>query len=261
MRIENTLKNRRILVIEDEPFVRSVIVRVLRDLGEPRVEIAPDGAKALESLGPPGVPFDFALVDFNMPVMSGLDFLKTVRCGRSRARRDLPIAMLTGSADRELVGAAMALDVNAFVLKPASQKNLSERIFRMLSEEGFVQDVSVYEEVETRPSPLQQQRIETDARSPPAVLRPEPRRDLAAPPPRPAIKRPEAPAVVGPRMRKLIADLTIDSLLAEDILSPRGVRLLSAGVILNSRMLSRLRDLAEVNGIDYVWVQQPAQAV
>jgi len=259
MRSDFSLKGRRGLIVEDEPFVRSVIVRIVREMGEPNLEIAEHGAKALAALDTLGDPFDFALLDFNMPGPSGLDVLKAVRCGQSRTRRDLPIAMLTGNADRDLVDAAMALDVNALLLKPASPKALAARIERMLTEETEVQDVETYLGVDVKPSPLQRLAAETDGRSIPATLRPVAPRTVEAP--RPSARAGAPPlAALGPRLRKSINDLKIGLLVAEDVVSPRGARLVAAGVVLSNRTLARLQDLAEMNEIEHVWVRMPPTA-
>lgn len=256
MRSYFSLKGRRALIVEDEPFVRSVIVRIIREMGEPSLEVAEHGAQALEALETLGDPFDFALLDFNMPGPSGLDVLKAVRCGKSRTRRDLPVAMLTGNADRDLVDAAMALDVNALLLKPASQKTLSGRIERMLTEESELQEIEVYLGVDVKPSPLQRLAAESDGRSAPTTLRPlAPRMADVTRPMNREISAPKA--MLGPRLRKSINDLKTGFLVAEDVVSPRGARLVAAGVTLNNRTLARLQDLAEMNEIEHVWVHAP----
>jgi len=245
-----SLSGYRIIVAEDERFIRSVIVRSLRTLGGPTIEEVTNGVDALAALGAPGASFDFALVDFNMPALSGLEFLKEVRCGRSKARRDLPIALLTGHSDRNLVVAAMALDVNAFVLKPVSQQTLATRLQRMLADGSEIQDVSVYAAVETTglvPMDVAQKNL------PPSVILPAPERPRVGVAPPRASRELNSPELS--RMRMKVPSLCVGQIVAQDIISPLGTRLLSAGVTLNNRLLSRLKDLADMNEIDHVWVQ------
>jgi CheY-like chemotaxis protein len=246
---ELDLKGRHALIVDDEPFVRSIVVRMLRDFGEPKIDLADDGSQALEILSFPGKQLDFALIDFKMPGLNGLEVLKALRSGRCRCRRDLPVAMLTGISDRDLVGKALALDVNAFLLKPTSAQLLGSRILRMLSEEPFLQDADVYKAIDV-PS-------EAERRPVAVVLEVAPPAPAAAPP-RPRARAP-AP-VIRARARKRIDELTENATLAADLTNQRGVCLLRAGVVINRRILSRLRDLDDLKEIDHVWVYAPEPA-
>ncbi len=258
------LKDRRALVVDDEPFTLSLVVRLLKEIGIGTIESARTGTVAMDLLlDRYGAPIDFALIDFNMPGMTGLDLLKAIRTGKCGPRRGLPVAMLTGNSSRDLVGTAMALDVNAFLVKPTSRATLAGRIERMLAEEVYVQDVATYAALDvpaamklTGPDrretvSIPAARREVDGSHAPMAARP------ASPPP-----HNHAPALVetveyGPRMRCAIADLTEDAILADDILNGRGICLVRAGIKLTRRTLSRLRDLAELNEIDHAWVRLP----
>jgi CheY-like chemotaxis protein len=245
---EFDLKNRQVLVVDDEPFVRSIVVRMLREFGEPKIDLADDGAQALEVLSFPGKALDFALIDFKMPQINGLEVLKALRTGKTRCRRDLPIAMLTGISDQDLVGKALALDVNAFLLKPVSPQMLRTRIQRMLTEDAFLQEADVYQGID----------IPTEATSRPVAV------VLESPPPAPAPvsrRRGFVPIpVIRSRSRKHIDELTENATLAADLTNPRGICLLRAGVVINRRILARLRDLGDLGEIDYVWVYAPEPA-
>jgi CheY-like chemotaxis protein len=242
---EVDLKGRHALVVDDDPFVRSIVVRMLRDLGEPKIDLADHGSEATAILAFPGKNIDFALVDFMMPNMNGLELLKAVRTGRARCRRDLPVAMLTAISDKDLVGKALALDVNAFLLKPTSQQVLGMRIERMLSEEPYIQEPEVYEAIEVPAAPQQRQA---------AVVLPSP--SATAP------RRPERAVVepIRPRTRVKIDELTEHATLAADLVNQRGICLLRKGVVINRRILSRLRDLGDLKEIDHVWVYVPEPA-
>jgi CheY-like chemotaxis protein len=243
------LKGRYVLVVDDEPFVRSIVIRMLREFGEPKIDTADDGPQALEILSSPGTRYDFALIDFKMPQLNGLEVLKAVRTGKCRCERDLPTAMLTGISDQDLVGKALALDVNAFLLKPVSAQMLGSRIQRMLAEEAYLQEVDVYDAVDV-PSEAE--------RRPVAVVLEAP-----APEPAPAPRRPQARVpipVIRSRSRKRIEELTENVTLAADLTNQRGTCLLRAGVVINRRILARLRDLGDLKEIDHVWVYAPEPA-
>ena len=69
------------LVIDDSRAIRMIIARQLSSLGFATVQAA-DGREALEAVATSG-PFDVALVDWNMPVMNGLEFVRAVRKDRA----------------------------------------------------------------------------------------------------------------------------------------------------------------------------------
>ncbi len=121
-----------ILLVDDVPFARQTLNRVLLGMGKPTVVEAENGQKALEILRSKRT-IDFVISDFNMPYFNGLQLLRAVRSGDAEVHRSLPFAMLTGFSDKHLVDAALALDVNAFLVKPVSKRTLSERLGKMLS--------------------------------------------------------------------------------------------------------------------------------
>lgn len=248
---EINLAGKHALIADDEPFVRSLVLRMLKDLGDPKVEVANDGEEALRALASRSSAIDFALIDFNMPKMNGLAVLKAARTGRLQIRRDLPIAMLTGNSDSSLVQKAMALDVNAFVVKPASRATLASRIERMLHEDPYIQDAEIYASVEL-PEGTPAQEVEA---APSAVILDSTRGRgigvaLAS---RPAVDT----SNFGPKVRRTIDDVPENALLCADVENRHGICLLRQGVHLNRRFLSRLRDIAEAENVKHVWVRLP----
>lgn len=125
------LSGQRILIVDDVAFARETLKRVLLNLGGPTILEAQDGLEAEEILDiEPDV--QFVIADFNMPKSNGLELMKTIRSGGLKAARSLPVAMLTGYSDQHLVEMALALDVNAFIIKPVSKVSLSRRLKKML---------------------------------------------------------------------------------------------------------------------------------
>ncbi|MFQ5763622.1 MAG: response regulator [Rhodospirillales bacterium] len=121
-----------ILLVDDVAFARRTVMRLFRGMGAPTVHQAVHGAQALKFLKS-GKPVDFVIADFNMPKFNGLQLLKAVRTGAAGVDRSMPVAFLTGFSDKHLVNMALALDVNAFLLKPVSKKTLSQRLEKMLA--------------------------------------------------------------------------------------------------------------------------------
>lgn len=109
MNQEFSITDAHVLIVDDEPFMRNFIKRLLDNIGISKVSEASDGADGLTKLGenPP----DLAILDIMMEPMNGLQFLKSVRIGLSKAPHDLPIVILTGSTDGAVASVAMALDL------------------------------------------------------------------------------------------------------------------------------------------------------
>jgi len=121
-----------ILLVDDVAFARLTLNRLLSGMGRPAVIEADNGWRALDILRSKKF-VDFIISDFNMPFFNGLQLLKAVRTGEAAVPRGLPFAMLTGFSDKHLVDSALALDVNAFLLKPVSKRTLSNRLTKMLN--------------------------------------------------------------------------------------------------------------------------------
>jgi len=88
----DVVSGRSYLVVDDEAFSRAVVAKMLTGLGAASVAQAEDGEKALSRLAEN--PVDCAIVDFDMPNMNGLQFLKALRVGAGGAARDLPVVCL-----------------------------------------------------------------------------------------------------------------------------------------------------------------------
>lgn len=135
---------RTILVVDDERFSRLVLVRMLGNIGWSDVVEAANGREALDQIARLGEDLAVVISDFNMPEMNGLELLQSIRVGAAGPRRDLPVIMLTGRADRGLVGLAMGLDCDAFLIKPTMAAQMQERLARVLSEDHPIRSAADY---------------------------------------------------------------------------------------------------------------------
>ena len=120
----------RILVADDEPHIRRILVTLLEVAGF-QVNQAEDGTQALEILAG-DTSFQLALMDIMMPGYTVLEVLQKVRA--LPHRKDLPMVILTAKgqdADRE---AAFRLGASDFVTKPFSPKKLLVRIDQLLGQ-------------------------------------------------------------------------------------------------------------------------------
>lgn len=117
-------KDIKILVVDDFSTMRRIIKNLLRDLGFTNVDEADDGKTALPILKQGHI--DFLITDWNMPEMTGIDLLKTVRA--DPALMSIPVLMVTAEAKREQIIAAAQAGVNGYVVKPFTAAVLKEKI-------------------------------------------------------------------------------------------------------------------------------------
>jgi CheY-like chemotaxis protein len=116
----------KVLIVDDEPFMRRTIKAMLRVVGRFLVEEADDGDAALALL--PTFRPDIVLCDIQMPRIDGLQFVRQLRNHREGDLRETPVLMLTVSADEATILDAARLQVSGYLVKPVSPKLLGSHI-------------------------------------------------------------------------------------------------------------------------------------
>lgn len=104
----------RALVVDDSRAMRMILARVLRERGCDVVE-AGDGREALAALGAGPLP-DVALVDWNMPVMNGLELVEAVR--RDPSYQGMRLVMVTTESESSQVVRAIEAGADEYLFKP-----------------------------------------------------------------------------------------------------------------------------------------------
>jgi DNA-binding response OmpR family regulator len=126
------LKRLKFLVVEDDPRMRALIVRVLLEIGVEAIAEAEDGGGAL------AVMRDFApdivITDWNMKPVDGLAFVRHIRAGDGGVNRFTAVIMLTVHTERMRIIDARDAGVNEFVAKPVSVRTLYARIRALIEE-------------------------------------------------------------------------------------------------------------------------------
>ncbi|MGN0921768.1 MAG: chemotaxis response regulator CheY [Cellvibrio sp.] len=125
-------KNMKILIVDDFSTMRRIIKNLLRDLGFSNTYEADDGVTALPMLK--NGDFDFLITDWNMPGMSGIDLLRTVRADEKLGA--LPVLMVTAEAKRDQIIEAAQAGVNGYVVKPFTAQALQEKIAKIFERVG-----------------------------------------------------------------------------------------------------------------------------
>ncbi len=121
----------KILVVDDEHYMRKVVRALLMSIGIRTVYEAPDGPAGLEMIR--NVQPDVVIVDWQMPGLDGAAFVRMVRSPDTFPYPDIPIIMLTGHGERSRVVEAIQIGVNEFLLKPVSTKALQSRLISVLT--------------------------------------------------------------------------------------------------------------------------------
>jgi two-component system chemotaxis response regulator CheY len=112
------------LVIDDSRAMRSMLARIVRELGYEVVEAA-DGREALQKLRD-GLRPRFALVDWNMPKMNGLEFVESVR--QSAQHGDVALMMVTTEIESAQVMRALEAGADEYLMKPFTREALIEKL-------------------------------------------------------------------------------------------------------------------------------------
>ena len=117
-----------ILVVDDSRIMRNIVKNHFSELRIYCTYIeAADGEEALEMMKKYKV--DLVLLDWNMPKLSGLEFLKQVRAMEKYA--DLPIIMVTSEAARYNVIEALKTGATDYIIKPIDGKMFLEKVSKI----------------------------------------------------------------------------------------------------------------------------------
>ena len=121
----------KVLVVDDEPYMRKVTRTILTAIGVKTVIEASDGSTGLE-LARRSLP-DLIVVDWEMPMIDGAQFVQLIRSPGEFPAPDVPIIMLSAHSDQWRVVESARLGANEFVRKPVSIKTLEDRVVAVVS--------------------------------------------------------------------------------------------------------------------------------
>ncbi len=119
----------KLLVVDDSMVMRRILGSAAAVLGAECVE-AGDGVQALARLEADPAGFNLVCLDWNMPVMGGLEFL-----GRLRADprwKEIPVLMVTTEGSRESIIAALKAGATGYLTKPFNQQDLQSKMMDCL---------------------------------------------------------------------------------------------------------------------------------
>ena len=117
-----------VLVVDDSRIMRNIVKNYFSEQKIPCQFVeAGDGAEALNLLK--SQPIDLVLLDWNMPKLSGLDFLKMVRSMEKYA--NLPIIMVTSESAKYNVIEALKAGATDYIIKPINGRMFAEKISKL----------------------------------------------------------------------------------------------------------------------------------
>ena len=113
------------LIIDDSRAMRRILRQIVEPLGFSILE-AGDGQQGLDQLEQNWPGIELSLVDWNMPVMNGLDFVKAVRANDQY--RHMKLMMVTTETESAQMARALMAGVDEFVMKPFTSEILVEKL-------------------------------------------------------------------------------------------------------------------------------------
>ena len=120
----------RILVVDDSGAMRSIVRKLLAQLGYADVDEAPDGAAALAKMNEK--PYGLVISDWNMEPMNGQALLEHVRANKKFA--NVPFIMMTAQSDPDKIIESKYAGVSSFISKPFSAEALQSKISKINAE-------------------------------------------------------------------------------------------------------------------------------
>lgn len=122
------MEKHKILITDDMQSMRTMLKSVLLHAGFRNLIEAESGQSALEKLK--NEKFDLMICDWDMPRMSGIEVLETIRADESLQK--IPFIMVTANADREKVSQAIDAGTDGYIIKPLQPDTLLQVISKLL---------------------------------------------------------------------------------------------------------------------------------
>jgi len=122
----------KVLIVEDSPTMRQLIVFALKRLRGMQIFEANDGVDGLKKISSES--FDLIFTDINMPIMDGLKLVSLVRSDPNY--KEVPIVIITTEGANEDRERALALGANEYITKPIQTTKILDAAKRLLKLEG-----------------------------------------------------------------------------------------------------------------------------
>ena len=124
----------RVLVVDDDELIASMMQALLNSIGIQKVHIANDGLKAISMLYDANPVYDLVLCDWNMPIKSGLDVHNAMRA--AERYMDTCFMLVTAVTEAKQIRAAIEEGVDDYVVKPIEEEKIVKKIQRYFPQVG-----------------------------------------------------------------------------------------------------------------------------
>ena len=126
--------SKRVLVAEDNPNLRTVLVNIIKKIGYSTVMQVEDGRSAWQAIELGKV--DLVLSDWAMPEMDGIEILRKMRASKPPIK-NIPFLMITAADTKTAIITAGKEGVDAYIIKPFSVKTVAEKIQEAVNARKF----------------------------------------------------------------------------------------------------------------------------
>lgn len=123
--------NTKFLVVDDFGTMRKIIKKMLNEMGYTQILEAENGRAAearVQEAEKTGEPIGCIISDWNMPNMTGLEFLKS--CRANETTRYTPFILVTAESEQTQIVQAVKSGVSDYVIKPFSAVTFKEKLFK-----------------------------------------------------------------------------------------------------------------------------------
>jgi two-component system chemotaxis response regulator CheY len=124
--VEAMIQDLNILVVDDNQYMRKIVRNLLINIGVRKVYEASDGIAGLDAIRI--VTPDVVIIDWELPLLNGAEFVRIVRSPGVFPFSDIPIIMLSSHGERWRVVEAVRIGVNEYLRKPVSAQALLDRL-------------------------------------------------------------------------------------------------------------------------------------
>jgi CheY-like chemotaxis protein len=220
-------QNLRILLVEDDSFVRHITSGVLNSIGFDKVLEAESGAEAIAVLSENEI--DLLITDIQMENVNGLELVRQIRIGETEANKSLRVIAYTSFSFSEVLTSCLLLDVNGFLIKPVTPTNAKKKIRLAMLERLTLRSLDDYLKVKTDLDAIKINREQEQ---------PQPKVNNRG-------KKQDQFAISG--WRWVPFNLLQPGMeLHEDLRANNGIKLLNKGQVLTENLTHRIIDLEDV---------------
>lgn len=118
----------KILIVEDSPTIRSMIVSTLDPMGDFEFTESESGFEALKVL--PRSNFNLIITDINMPDINGLELVSFIK--KNESYKNIPLIIVTTEGSEYDVKKGMDLGADAYIVKPFDPKDLQDSVLKLI---------------------------------------------------------------------------------------------------------------------------------